>query len=94
MNQNKSEVNAVQHNVIMEQRNRLVLSGVNDVETFEEDNVQLKTTKGNLTIRGNRMKMESYQSEVGDLVMNGDIYALVYMNDSGTKEGFFSRIFK
>lgn len=94
MNQNKAEPSVVQHNIIMEQRSRLVLSGISDVESFEEDNVQLKTTKGNLTIRGNNMKMESYQSEVGDLVMNGDIYALVYMNDSSAKEGFFSRIFK
>lgn len=82
------------HNIILEQRNKLMLSGVSEVETFEEDNVQLKTTKGALTIRGSGMRMESYQSEVGDLTMHGNIYALVYMNDTGAKEGFFKRLFK
>ena len=94
MTQNKTEVQSVLHNIIIENRSKLILSGINEVVSFEEDNVQLKTTKGDLTIRGNNMKMESFQSEIGDLVMRGDIYALVYVNDTGAKEGFFSRIFK
>ncbi len=85
----------LQHNVLMESRSKLVLSGIKEVDSFEEDNVVLKTTKGNLTIRGNGMKMESYNNEVGDLVLNGDIFALVYTNDKeNTSGGFFSRIFK
>lgn len=84
-----------QHNVILEQRNKLILSGVTEVDSFEDDNVEIKTTKGSLTIRGNGMRMESYNSEVGDLVVNGDIFALVYTNDSATASGgFFHRIFK
>lgn len=85
----------LQHNVLMESRQKLVLSGVKEVDSFEEDNVLLKTTKGNLTIRGNGMKMESYNNEVGDLILNGDIFALVYTNDKENPGGgFFSRIFK
>lgn len=90
----RNEPQGVPHNVIMEQRNRLVLSGISEVQAFEENNVQLKTTKGDLTVRGSGMKMESYQSEVGDLIMQGNIYALVYTNDTAGKEGFFSRLFK
>lgn len=85
----------IEHNVFLESRRKLVLSGVNEVDSFEEDNVLLKTTKGNLTIRGNGMKMESYNNEVGDLVLNGNIYALVYTNDKDNSGGgFFGRIFK
>lgn len=85
----------IEHNVLMESRHKLVLSGVKEVDSFEEDNVLLKTTKGNLTIRGNGMKMESYNNEVGDLILNGDIFALVYTNDKeNSGGGFFSRIFK
>lgn len=94
MTQSKTEATAAPHNIIMENRAKLILSGVNEVESFEEDSVSLKTTKGDLTIRGSSMKMESFQSEVGDLVINGNVYALVYVNDTGAKEGFFSRIFK
>lgn len=83
-----------QHNIIMENRGKLMISGVDEVESFEEDNVQLKTAGGDLTIRGSGMKMESYVSEIGDLVITGNVYALVYMNDSSEKHGFFSRLFK
>ena len=78
----------------MENRSKMVLSGVLDVITFEEENVQLKTVKGNLTIRGDKLKMERYQSEIGDLIIYGNIYALVYVNDLNEKQGFWNRLFK
>lgn len=94
MNQLKPEALARQHHIVMEDRKRLVISGVSEVEAFEEDNVQLKTVQGDLTVRGNGMKLESYQSELGDLIMLGNIFALVYTNDTGRREGFFSRLLK
>jgi len=86
--------NSKQHNVILEDRKKLVLSGVEEVESFEEDAVELKTTKGKLSIRGEGLKMESYLSEVGDLIVKGNVYALVYLNDTSKKQGFISRLFK
>lgn len=83
-----------QHNVILEDRKKLVLSGVFDVISFEEDNVQLKTSKGELNIRGDGLKMENFILETGDLTINGNIYALVYLNDSFKKQSFFGRLFK
>jgi sporulation protein YabP len=83
------------HNLIMESRGKLVLSGVLEVVSFEEDNVELKTTSGNLTVRGEQMRMENYNSETGDLEVSGNVYALVYTNDSSNaKGGFIKRIFK
>lgn len=83
------------HNVIMEGRKKLILSGVLEVISFEEDNVELKTTSGNLTVRGDEMRMANYNSETGDLEISGNIYALVYTNDSAnSKSNFIKRIFK
>lgn len=83
-----------QHNIVLENRKKLVLSGVINVESFEEDSVELKTALGDLSIRGEGLKMESFVSDIGDLVVNGNIYAIVYMNDSSKKQGFFNRLFK
>ncbi len=94
MNNMASNNSSKPHNIVMENRNKMVLSGVLDVITFEEENVQLKTVKGNLTIRGDKLKMESYQSEIGDLIIYGNIYALVYVNDLNEKQGFWNRLFK
>ena len=91
---NTNNITEKQHNIILENRKKLVLSGITEVESFEDDSVELKTTKGALTIKGEFLKMESYISSVGDLTVNGNIYALVYLNDSEKKTGFFSRLFK
>ena len=83
-----------QHNIILEDRKKLVLSGITDVESFEDDAIQLKTSLGDLTIRGAGLKMESFISEAGDLTVNGNVYAMVYTNDSSKKQSFVSRLFK
>lgn len=84
-----------QHNVIMEERKKLVLSGVLEVISFEEDNAELKTTLGDLTVRGSDFKMENYNSETGDLNISGNVYAFVYTNDNAeNKGGILKRIFK
>ncbi len=91
--QEKEEIK-IPHNIVMEQRSKLILSGVTEVVTFETDNVALKTTMGNLCIKGSDMRMDSYNSTTYDLEIGGNIFAIVYTNDSAGKEGFFSRIFK
>lgn len=84
-----------EHNVIMNSRSKLSLSGVGEIISFEEDNVELETSGGELTIRGENLKMEGFNSEVGDLDLSGKIYALVYVNSkSEHKGGIFKRIFK
>ena len=91
---NSSGYTEKQHNIVLENRKKLVMSGVLEVESFEDDVVELKTSKGELTIRGENLKMESFISETGDLVVNGNIYAFVYLNDTSKKQGFLNRLFK
>ena len=91
---NTTNILEKQHNVILENRKKLVLSGVFEVESFEDDNVQLKTAKGELNIRGEGLKMENFVLETGDLSISGNVYALIYLNDSLKKQSFFSRLFK
>lgn len=91
---NSNDIFEKQHNVILEDRKKLVLYGVCEVKCFEEDNVQLKTFKGELNIRGDGLKMENFILETGELIINGNIYALIYLNDSLKKQSFFSRLFK
>ena len=40
------------HNAILENRQRLQLSGVTDVDSFDEDEIRLFTQLGELTIKG------------------------------------------
>ncbi len=81
------------HNLIMESRKKLNLSGIKDCKSFEDDLVVLLTEMGELSIKGESLHIDSFSVETGDLIMNGTIFAIVYTNDEKTR-GFFSRFFK
>ena len=62
------------HNAILENRSRLMLTGVTDVECFNEEVISLYTQLGELkNLHINEMSVDS-----GDLSVEGDISSLVY----------------
>ena len=65
------------HNAILENRQRLQLSGVTDVDSFDEDEIRLFTQLGELTIKGKDLHINEISVESGDVSVEGDIWALV-----------------
>ena len=66
------------HNAILENRQRLQLSGVTDVDSFDEDEIRLFTQLGELTIKGKDLHINEISVESGDVSVEGDIWSLVY----------------
>ena len=81
-------------NVIMENRKKLNISGVKDVSSFDEETILLDTSLGKMTIKGEGLRIESYNTATGDLSAVGKVYAVVYMSDARTSGGFLSRLFR
>ncbi len=81
-------------NVIIENRKTLNISSVKDVLNFDDETILLDSTLGKMTIKGENLHIESFNSITGELSATGKIYAVVYMSDAKTKGGFLSRIFK
>lgn len=82
-----------QHNIVIENREKMTVSGVIDVDSFDEQTVVLLTERGKLTIRGDGLKVMGFTVETGDLQLQGSIIALGYtQNDK--KSNFFGRIIK
>ncbi len=82
------------HNFIMENRKKLTLTGVQDVESFDENTVLLETDLGELTIKGTDLHILGFNKETGDLDMEGMIYAFVYSDTQKQTGSVWSRIFK
>ena len=83
------------HNLILENRNSLSLTGVTDVDTFDERSIVLYTQLGELTIQGRDLHINSMSVETGDLSVEGDIWSLVYGDKDKRKAStFFSKLFK
>ncbi len=83
------------HNAIMENRSKLMLTGVNDVERFDENAVVLYTQLGELTIKGEKLHISEMSLESGELNIDGEISALIYgQRDAVSKLGFFGKLLR
>lgn len=85
---------AMPHNLVLEDRRLLTLSGVSDVDSFDEETVVVFTDLGELTIRGSDLHINRLSVEVGELTVEGKISALIYSQEAAPKGGFFSKVFR
>ena len=81
------------HSVILEDRERLSISGVEDVDSFDERQIIMRTTKGNLILRGNELHIEKLSLETGDLNVTGLVTDLCY-EETAVSGSLWSRLFK
>jgi len=65
-------------NLILENRKRLSVSGVEEVSGFDESYVQLRTVLGDLTVRGEGLSVESLSVEAGELCVTGAVASVEY----------------
>ena len=78
---------------MLEDRQRLTVSGVSDVDSFDETTIVVYTDMGELTIKGDNLHISRLNVETGDLKVEGSIQALTYA-EPASRGGFFSRLFK
>ena len=82
------------HNVILDNRRKLMISGVCDVDSFDEQQIILKTDMGEMTIRGSQLHVDKLSVETGDVAVSGTVHGMVYTDDKTKEGGFFARLFK
>jgi sporulation protein YabP len=83
------------HHVILDGRQHLSISGVEDVDSFDETSVVLYTTKGLLTVRGNDLRVDRLSIEGGELSIEGLVDSLEYQDEQRSQGGgFWSRLFR
>lgn len=85
---------AAPHHVILEGREQLSVSGVEEVESFDENTIVMVTSQGTLVVRGEGLHIEKLSLDGGDLKVDGDVDSLTYEDSGREKGGFFSRLFR
>jgi sporulation protein YabP len=83
------------HHVILEEREQLSVSGVEEVESFDENTIVMYTARGTLVVRGASLHIEKLSLDGGDMRVEGEIDSLTY-EDTGRERGggLFSRLFR
>ena len=83
------------HNVILEGRKNLTISGVTDVDSFDERCISLYTQLGEIVIKGRELHINSMSVETGDMTIEGDIWALNYGDkDKKSSATFLGKLFR
>lgn len=80
------------HNLMLENRSRLSLTGVMDVSGFNEETVSAKTCDGTLIVRGVKLHIDKLNLDTGEVSIDGRINSLQYTGGD-TKKSRFSRLF-
>ena len=85
---------ALGHRVLLEDREQLVISGVEEVESFDESAILLTTAQGGLEIQGEGLHIEKLSLDGGDLKVEGTVDSLVYEDDRRERGGLLARLFR
>ena len=86
-------VPAAAHHLELTGREHLTVSGVEDVERFDDTGVVMTTSAGTLVITGESLHIGKLSLEGGELFVDGRIDSLTYEDGTGQQGGFFSRLF-
>ena len=78
------------HQITLEGRKKLVITGVREVESFNESCIILRTESGGLVVDGQELHIEKLSLDGGDVIVEGLVDAISY-EDTPQKRGFFSR---
>ena len=93
---NPGKQNVQEHDIIMRSRRLLDITGVKQVESFDNEEFLLDTVMGFLAIKGQNLQMKNLDVDKGVVSIKGKIFDLVYLDEQhGDKaKGFFSKLFR
>jgi len=84
---------ARQHNIILEGRGKMSVSGVEDVESFDDHEVVILTAQGSLVVGGSNLHIGNFSQETGELSLDGAVTSMVY-EETVPSASLWSRLFK
>ena len=90
-----TNMNVIQ-NLVLENREKLSISGVLDVLSFDDQVVIVETKLGLLTVKGDNLRINKLSIDTSEVVVEGEIYNLAYSEKDLDKKtsGLLGKIFK
>lgn len=86
-------VPAAGHRLELVGRERLTISGVEDVERFDENGIVMSTSAGVLVVTGEDLHIGKLSLDGGELHVDGRIDSVAYEEGGREQGGFLRRLF-
>ncbi len=89
----KQNQSAMPQNIILEGRKKLSVSGVEDIDSFDESSAVIFTSMGLIEVKGSDIHMNKLSLETGEIVLEGEFDSVVYPDENSgkSKKKFFSK---
>ncbi len=83
----------IPHCLSLDNREKLMLTGISEVDNFDDKSITAYTSMGALSIKGERLNIKKLSLELGELEVTGKIDSLVYSKKECSKKRILSKIF-
>ena len=84
-----------EHDLILQGREELSLTGVTEVQSFDDRCIALYTKMGELIVRGRELHINSVSVETGNMSISGEIWGLNYGDkDRRSSPSFLGKLFR
>lgn len=91
----EGKVDFKNQNILVENRKNMTITGVDQVDSFNDNTIILRTIKGGLTIKGEELNIGQLNLDSGNVKIDGTINGIIYNNkDSSSKGNIIGKIFK
>ena len=84
-------MNTKTHSLVLESRNKLSLTTIDEVISFDEDTVSLAVGETVLTITGEGLLVKNLSIDCGEVTVEGNITAMVYFDNAPRKKRLFGK---
>ena len=92
-----NHVNKRPHKLMLSDRRTCTINGVNDVLSFDVNEILLETEQGMLMIKGNELHVSRLSLDKGEVDVDGRIDSFTYSESAGygaKGESLIARLFK
>lgn len=95
---NKENITRTQqdHTLKINNRKTMEITGVKEVDSFDNEAFLLETAMGYLIVRGQNLQLQNLDVDEGNVSIKGKIYELSYVDEHHQEKakGFFSKLFR
>ena len=90
-------ISSYNHNITINERKNIVISGVKKIDSFDNEEFLMETTMGYLILKGSELEIIKLDTYQGNVSIKGKMNSLNYMESANKKEkeeSMFSKLFK
>lgn len=90
----ENKVRLRNQNIMLEDREKMTVTGVEQVESFNDNTIILITVKGGMVIKGADLNISKLNIEDGSVKIEGNINSINYTNKDTTSKNIMGKLFK